>query len=579
MSIQPENIERGVAARFRQPLHNEDFLEAQALECYVRDINCVNDTGPRLSEVVFRNSYNDYDLRNHVFRWDSRDYRDIFINGFQAWPLGNPAPQDLQYYNLLAHVNEGGIPLAEPHVRRAFVSTTLNPDMRFRLNVPVGTLIYRYEIYAPGGILVQETLGDRYNFVGQREIAFVGGIDRQYIRAAQIFEVTGYDDQGRPRTQRHENVVVINMYFNPQSHPEELIKINRPCCYYKNEEGHYVPLRIRLFRAIREKRDLAKHDTDDDSKAADEISYTDYVPNPESDDPAATLEFYTTDNPAGIIDWYSKEVANLESYIDAAFLSSSANEAYLFMRNEYVLMNYAPGSDKIVSGPSLICDGFPSLVDTTFGEYGIDCGFRALHEFLGLHPGDQRLVAYIFSGNLCAMVNHAPDAKDDKITSGPLTICTMFPFFKGSEFESGIDAAFEVNKTHEAYLFKSSQYARINYVSHKLIAKGPIIKGFPCLRGTIFESGIQATFTSHSKDEAYLFKGKSFAVINFAQGAITNDGVKEIVSNWPSLAPILPRKNKGVDVHDHEHIKSSADDQPQDNPPKDKPAHVHDELK
>ncbi|GKV05463.1 hypothetical protein SLEP1_g17472 [Rubroshorea leprosula] len=80
-----------------------------------------------------------------------------------------------------------------------------------------------------------------------------------------------------------------------------------------------------------------------------------------------------------IIKWYADDVADIDTYINAAFRSSDdhQNEAYLFMKNEYVLLNYAPGTtdDKIVNGPLLICDGFPSLTDTAFGENGIDCAF------------------------------------------------------------------------------------------------------------------------------------------------------------------------------------------------------------
>jgi len=63
---------------------------------------------------------------------------------------------------------------------------------------------------------------------------------------------------------------------------------------------------------------------------------------------------------------------SLPRYIDAVFRSTKENEAYLFMKNEYVLVNYAPGSkdDRIVNGPLLIRDGFPSLSDHTFGKQG-----------------------------------------------------------------------------------------------------------------------------------------------------------------------------------------------------------------
>ncbi|PRQ35114.1 putative Hemopexin-like domain-containing protein [Rosa chinensis] len=149
-----------------------------------------------------------------------------------------------------------------------------------------------------------------------------------------------------------------------------------------------------------------------------------------------------------------------------------------------------------------------------------------------------------------------PGTTNDKIIKGPMTISAMFPFFKGTVFESGIDAAFESTKKYEAYLFRDKKYAHINYGSGSahLIHLQLITDGFHGLRNTIFASGIEAAFASHKTNEAYLFKGDSYALINFAPGT-TNDyiigGVKKILPNWPSLRPILPRKNRGLDVHDH----------------------------
>ncbi|KAL7175759.1 hypothetical protein ACSBR2_029365 [Camellia fascicularis] len=93
-------------------------------------------------------------------------------------------------------------------------------------------------------------------------------------------------------------------------------------------------------------------------------------------------------------------VSNFASYINVAFHSSISNQAYLFMKNDYVKVDYAPGSkdDTVLNGPLLICDGFPSLSGTAFAEHEIDSAF-------GSHNEDE---AFIFSGNLCAQINYAP---------------------------------------------------------------------------------------------------------------------------------------------------------------------------
>ncbi|KAF5952131.1 hypothetical protein HYC85_010075 [Camellia sinensis] len=230
-------------------------------------------------------------------------------------------------------------------------------------------------------------------------------------------------------------------------------------------------------------------------------------------------------------------VADSKSYIDAAFRSSRTNEAYLFMKNEYVLVDYAPRTrnDKVLNGPLFICHGYPSLGGTAFAEDGIDCAF-------GSHD---RNVAFIFSGNLCAQIDYAPGTTNDKIIKGPMTISAMFPFFKWTRFENGVDAAFESTKQYEAYLFKDNQYALINYGSKShLIAIRNIAQGFPSLKNTMFESGIDAAFASHRTNEAYLFKKDYYALINFAPGTTSDyiiGGVKKIRENWPALSSILPR--------------------------------------
>nr|3V6N_A Chain A, Lectin [Cicer arietinum]3V6N_B Chain B, Lectin [Cicer arietinum]4HSD_A Chain A, Lectin [Cicer arietinum]4HSD_B Chain B, Lectin [Cicer arietinum]4LL2_A Chain A, Lectin [Cicer arietinum]4LL2_B Chain B, Lectin [Cicer arietinum] len=221
-------------------------------------------------------------------------------------------------------------------------------------------------------------------------------------------------------------------------------------------------------------------------------------------------------------------------YINAAFRSSRNNEAYLFINDKYVLLDYAPGTsnDKVLYGPSFVRDGYKSLAKTIFGTYGIDCSFDTEYN-----------EAFIFYENFCARIDYAPHSDKDKIISGPKKIADMFPFFKGTVFENGIDAAFRSTKGKEVYLFKGDKYARIDYLTNRLVQNiKSISDGFPCLRGTIFEAGMDSAFASHKTNEAYLFKGEYYARINFTPGS-TNDimgGVKKTLDYWPSLRGIIP---------------------------------------
>lgn len=131
-----------------------------------------------------------------------------------------------------------------------------------------------------------------------------------------------------------------------------------------------------------------------------------------------------------------------------------------------------------------------------------------------------------------------------------MTISKMLPALKGTVFETGIDAAFESSRKDEAYLFKGNLYALLNYSddNHELSNIKDISEGFPSLKGTIFDKGIDAAFASHRFNEAYIFKGDTYALINFAPGSTDDyivNGPKKTLPNWPSLNSILPRPNDG----------------------------------
>ncbi|XP_020230846.1 uncharacterized protein LOC109811496 [Cajanus cajan] len=519
MSIPPNSPARGCAANFPQPVGQNEMVAANDLVNLLQRIN-LQEAG--LEEVVYRPSDLEYDIRRPLVRWDTRPYQDIFVNGFQARPRGDTP--NTTYYNLDHFVHNAGAPL-DP-TRRAthtFVSTTLNYD--WYPNPTVSTLprghvmqFFRYEIYAPGGIWVGVTLRGRYNHVSQAEVCFAAGIAPQYIRSCIVYTAIRDVDSNHVSFVR-EIKLIINGHFNPQAHPYAEVIIYLPIHTYEDENGveRYLPEETYPPRnsSSRYKREISESD-DNNNDAAHE--------------------------------WYTHKVIDVPSYINSAFRASSNNEAYLFMKNKYVLVNYAPGStdDRIVNGPLRICDGFPSLIDTPFGEYGIDCAFDTDYN-----------EAFIFCANLCALIDYAPGTTNDKILSGPMPIASMFPFFKGTVFENGIDAAFKATSNYEAYLFRHEKYALVNYNSKTLIAIRNITDGFPSLMGTVFASDIDAAFASHRTDEAYIFKGELYALINFAPATtddyIVGTRIKEILPNWPSLRDVLPLMNRGLDFHHHGH--------------------------
>src|ERR1044072_1938782 len=121
-------------------------------------------------------------------------YQEVFANGFRARVQGNTP--NSTYYDLGGFVHNAGSPL-DPNrpIARAFISTTLNNAWRPNPStdvLPVGGQIqlYRYEIFAPGGIWVAVSLRDRYQHPNQAEVTFVAGIAPQYIRSVQIYTAT-----------------------------------------------------------------------------------------------------------------------------------------------------------------------------------------------------------------------------------------------------------------------------------------------------------------------------------------------------------------------------------------------------
>jgi hypothetical protein len=225
-------------------------------------------------------------------------------------------------------------------------------------------------------------------------------------------------------------------------------------------------------------------------------------------------------------------------YTNAAFRSSRNNEAYFFINDKLLLLDYAPGTsnDKILYGPVLVRHGFPSLDNTKFGSYGIDCAFDT--------DNDE---AFIFYQSLCAKIDYAPHSDNDKIISGPMKIAEMFPFLEGTVFEHGIDAAFRSTLNKEVYLFRGDKYARIDYGTNSLVQIiRDISDGFTCFKDTIFEKGIDAAFASHISSEAYLFKGENFVRISFTPGRsddIIMGAVRQTLDVWKSLQDIIPLKN------------------------------------
>lgn len=220
--------------------------------------------------------------------------------------------------------------------------------------------------------------------------------------------------------------------------------------------------------------------------------------------------------------------------LDAAFRSSRANECYLFVKNKVVVVNYVPGGkkDELLSGPVNISDAFPILKNTPFA-IKIDCALTT--------DGNE---VFLFAGNQCCRIDYVPNRpRQARILEGPSPIVSIFPYLKDTVFVNGVDAALFTACKH-VFLFKGDMYARINYQARSLVSSKSISTAFTSWVGTVFQNGIDSAFNSHIRDEAYIFRGKYWARINFAPDTASNDfivggRIKLISDDWTSLSDIL----------------------------------------
>lgn len=493
MALPPDSEFRVVAAAIPQPASQEDLHK---LAEYITGLTLYNTEGP---SILYRSSENDEDIIEAVYRWDTRSYEEIFRTGFTPWPRGTTQSW-ASYYNLEQFVNSGGRPAdTSPADGSVFVSTTRSTSWRPR--VTTDCTLYRYQIFAPGGIDAVLTLGDRNDYPNQQEISFAGGISRQYIRIARPYSVTIAPGSQFPTYTELGNRLIRNGRFDPNptsngwTTQEFMNRLRNPTCPRRNEQL------INIYSAV------AKRDAEDTPPV--EESYVDAI-------------------------------CSVGHYIESAFNFSDREEAYLFIADRCLQINYAPGttSDYIIKGPLSIGDAFPYLKDTIFAS-GIDAAFTA----------SSKNEAYIFRSNIYALINFVADGDGGYIIQGPKRITDSFYSLKNTIFENGIDAAFSSSQENEAYIFKGDQYALINFApgtTDDRIIQGPkkITLSFPSLEGTIFQDGLDAAFSSSRENEAYIFKGNTYALIDYAPGTtddrIVNGPITPISKGFPSLNGIIP---------------------------------------
>ena len=165
-------------------------------------------------------------------RWDSRHPSEIFRSGFAPHVrptesiLQNPAPNSP--IDLWSYVQQ--------NIQSVFVSTTRGVTWR-PYNVRSR---FRYDIYAPGGIDVNPTLGP-HQYSRQNGIAFVGGIDTRYILGALELNSEGEEFRNH-RNPFYKSVMQFSIPVEcpiPQVSYTTLTQVNQCYCSTSADSSHH----------------------------------------------------------------------------------------------------------------------------------------------------------------------------------------------------------------------------------------------------------------------------------------------------------------------------------------------------
>ncbi|ARF70287.1 hypothetical protein B7C51_24255 [Paenibacillus larvae subsp. pulvifaciens] len=179
-----------------QPPDNTNGAKAAVLE-WIRELSLellnvymarswpidLMDSGPnwRPVQVKDENGVVKEDRRQRLLRWDRRPPNQILRDGFIP-QVTNEEPS-LQDTDLFGYVKS--------NTKSIFVSTTktkFKQGKRYQPWTPRSSargIIYQYEIFAPGGIDVNNSFGDRSPWPNQLEVAFPGGIRPEFIRSVR----------------------------------------------------------------------------------------------------------------------------------------------------------------------------------------------------------------------------------------------------------------------------------------------------------------------------------------------------------------------------------------------------------
>ncbi|KAG9126156.1 hypothetical protein FRC07_004675 [Ceratobasidium sp. 392] len=406
-----------------------------------------------------------------LVRWDPRHPNVVFNEGF----LPHVAPGDEA--GLVPDVADLGT-YVDRNVQSIFISTaryyahpeTGRPTRWVPRNI---ANMFEYEVFAAGGIDVNLSLGQGNRFFNQREVAFPGGIRPEFIRTARQYNGTGH---------------VVAIWANPgfdigasgAAHGAELGMLPDPVCgssidvHYWTGPPEDRPQDRELRRAEISNDPLHENGAPQEDDMMGNTCSTPHPARASFINPYNPQEAYffadtryalvaaspmTTgdkivNGPKQLVgEWPSLKMAHFGK-VDAVLPTGDGYEAYFFARDEYALINAAPGtnSDWVINGPKKIASEWPSLKKA---------GCKTVDAVLP-YPGVEKQ-AYFFCGSKYTVIKYAPGTTDDVIVHEPKDISAGWPSLSGIGFDVIDSALPNPAKKDEAYFFSGDQYVLVSF--------------------------------------------------------------------------------------------------------------------
>ncbi|KAL2869886.1 Hemopexin [Aspergillus lucknowensis] len=216
--------------------------------------------------------------------------------------------------------------------------------------------------------------------------------------------------------------------------------------------------------------------------------------------------------------------------VDAAYYHAGYGQTYFFSGRRYARVKFRPNhdDDEVTFGPAKITSYWPSLVSI---------GFGTVDTILPVEGSPDE--GYYFFGARFARIRLVPETNNDTVTDGPWVITQKLTSLATAGFDT-VDAAMPVpGKSGEAYIFRGTNYVRININTDKIVYGPSSLKSaWSNITNAGFDSiDLALPVPGSTNGDTYFFKGDKYLKARVVAGAAETItyGPKPIADHWKSL--------------------------------------------